>query len=76
MYRQAKIMKHAMVDTNYVMLTKQVKLQHEKKHLEFIKYAKCRIWVNIYEIYWDFGYARILYLQEKKIVETISGHHW
>ena len=31
MYRQVKIMKHAMTDANYTISTKQVKLQHEKK---------------------------------------------
>ena len=30
-YRQVKIMKHAMIDANYAILIKWVKLQHEKK---------------------------------------------
>ena len=30
-YRQVKIMKHARADANYAILTKRVKLQHERK---------------------------------------------
>ena len=32
------MMKHARGDVNYAMLTKQVKLQHEKKHVSNLKY--------------------------------------
>ena len=40
--------------------------------IEFIKQTECRLWSNIYEIYWDFCSARITSLQEKTVVETIS----
>ena len=40
--------------------------------IEFIKYAGCRLWANIYEMYWDFHSTRIISLQKKKLVETIS----
>ena len=38
--RQVKMMKHARGDVNYAMLTKQVKLQHEKKHVSNLKYIQ------------------------------------
>ena len=42
--------------------------QHKK-----IKYTECRLWANIYEIYWDFLSTRIISLYEKEnILETIS----
>ena len=34
------MMKHARGDVNYTMLTKQVKLQHEKKHVSNLKYIQ------------------------------------
>ena len=33
--------------------------------IEFIKYAECRLWVNIYKIHWDFRSTRIISLLEK-----------
>ena len=37
MYRQVKIMKHVSKGTNYAILTKQVKVQHEKKPVSNLK---------------------------------------
>ena len=36
--------------------------------IKFNKYAECRLWANIYEIYWDFCSARVISLPEKKNV--------
>ena len=60
-------------DINCAILTKRVKLQQKETYIEFNKYAECRLWANIYDIYWDFRSAGIISLQEKKtIVEIIS----
>ena len=40
--------------------------------IKFKKYADCMFWKNIYKIYWDFRSVRIISLQEKNVVETIS----
>ena len=73
-YRPAKIMKHTRADANYAVLTKWVKLQHEKKPVWNSKsiYTECRHWANIYKIYWNFHSARKISLYIKKTVETIS----
>ena len=39
--------------------------------MEFKKYRECKLWANIYKIYWDFRSARIISLREKTVVETI-----
>ena len=46
-------MKHASTGTNYAMVNKQVKAQHEKKPASNLikKYADCRFLANIYETY-------------------------
>ena len=45
--------------------------------IEFMKYAKCRLWVNIYKIYWYFRSTRIMSLLEKtRGGNHLSGHHW
>ena len=36
-YRQVKIMKYARTGANYVILTKQIKLQHEKNPASYLK---------------------------------------
>ena len=36
-------MKHARTDANYAILTKRVKLQHEKKPVSSLLYAECRL---------------------------------
>ena len=36
-YRQVKIMKHVSKGTNYAILTKQVKVQHEKQPVSNLK---------------------------------------
>ena len=40
-----------LIITNYAILTKWVKVQHERKRIKFKKYADCRFWANIYKIY-------------------------
>ena len=46
--------------------------------IEFKKYADCRFWANIYEIYWNLHSARISLFEKKKnkkkktVVEIIS----
>ena len=59
---KVQITKHASIGTNYVILTKQVKVQHESKLIGFENYADCRFWANIDKIYSDFGSAKIIYL--------------
>ena len=72
-YRQLKIMKHARTRCKLCNINQTGQTTTRKETwIEFIKYAECRLWANIYEIYWDFHSARIISLQEKTIVDTIS----
>ena len=64
----------AWTEANYAILTKWVKLKHEKKPVpNLISMQSEGFEQTFFEIYWDFCSARIISLQEKKtIVETIS----
>ena len=69
-YRHAKIVKHASTGTNYAILTKQVKVQNEKKFV--LKYVECRFWANIYKIYLRFSFHKNnFFIGKKAAVETI-----
>ena len=60
-------------DANYAVLTTIWK----ETCIEFIKYAECRLWANIYEIYLDFRSARIISLHKKNCSwNHLSGHYW
>ena len=65
-------MKHVSTVWKYATLTKCIKVQHGKKLHQIQKYTECRFWANIHKIYWDFSSTRIISLQEKTLVETIS----
>ena len=45
-YRQVKITKHASIGTNYAILTKRVKVQHEKEPVLYRIEKVCRLWVS------------------------------
>ena len=63
-------MKHASTGTNYAILTKQVKVQNEKKFV--LKYVECRFWANIYKIYLRFSFHKNnFFIGQKAAVETI-----
>ena len=65
-YRQEEITKHASTGTDYAILTKQIKVNHEKK-LELNLYAESTFWANIYKMYWHFHSARVI-----SVAETVS----
>ena len=64
--RQVKATKHASTGTNYAILTKWVKEQHERKPVSNLKSMqkwggkKNWFWANICKIYWDFISERIM----------------
>ena len=62
-------MKHATIDANYTKLTKQIKLQHEKKPVWDLLSMQS---VSFEQALTKFCSARIISLQEKTVVETIS----
>ena len=74
-YRQVKIAKYAGTGTNYVTLTKQVKIQHEKKPALNLKDMQMiRFWANIDKIYWGFCFVRMIFWYENK--PWWKSFHW
>ena len=70
-YKQVEIMKHARQDVYYAILTKRVKLQHEKKPVLNLKYMPS---VGLVQSV-DFQ-SKIISLQEKNHSGNyLSGHH-
>ena len=63
-------MKQARADTNYPILTKRVKLQHEKKPLLTLKSIESVRFEQKFT-YWDLHSAKIISLREKCVVGTI-----
>ena len=72
-YRQVKIMKHETTDANYAILTKRVKLQHEKKPLLNISSMQSvgfeQTFIKFIEIF--VPQEQFIY-RKKHVVETIS----
>ena len=63
-------MKQARADANYPILTKRVKLQHEKKPLWTLKSIES-VGCEQKFTYWDFRSAKLISLREKGVVGTI-----
>ena len=74
---QVKIMKHARTDANYAILTKRVKLQHEKKPVSNLKcmhsVAFEQTFMKFIEI---FVLQEFLYRKKNRSGNHLSDHHW
>ena len=65
--REVKIIKHARAGTKLCNINQTSQTTTWKETcIEFKKYAEWRLWANIYEMYWDFHFIRIISLQETK----------
>ena len=66
-------MKHTRTDTNYAILTKRIKLQHEKKPISNLKSMQSVGFQQTSTKFRRFSFCKnIFFIGKKTVVETIS----